>query len=171
MILGIDACSAEMGCRPEVFAQAFRYLRELPITPSVIDPDRTNRTLRFSYHVGEDILDIVDGLRAIDEAMFFLDMRAGDRLGHALALGLDPKAWYARKSHRLFLPRQDLLDNLSWMIQTLRREGALPQSLSGELEREFMHQFNYVYRSNIPFGLARFPNRSLGLSQRMDAAW
>jgi hypothetical protein len=157
MILGIDACSAEMGCRPEAFAQAFRYLRELPITPSVLDPARTNRTLRVTYHVGEDILDIVDGLRAIDEAMIFFEMRAGDRLGHALALGLVPKDWYLRKSRRLFLPRQDLLDNLSWMIQTLKCEGALPQSLFSELEGEFMHQFNYVYRSNIPFGLRDFP--------------
>lgn len=155
-ILGIDACSAEMGCRPEVFAQAFRYLRELPIASSVLEPDRTNRTLRVTYHVGEDILDIVDGLRAIDEAMLFLDMRAGDRFGHALALGLNPKDWYARKSRRLFLPRQDLLDNLSWMIQTLKSEGALPQPLFSELEGEFMHQFNYVFRRNIPFVLRDF---------------
>lgn len=25
-VLGIDACSSEIGCRPEIFATAFRYL-------------------------------------------------------------------------------------------------------------------------------------------------
>jgi hypothetical protein len=101
-------------------------------------------------------LDIVDGLRAIDEAMLFFDMHAGDRFGHALALGLNPKDWYARKSRRLFLPRQDLLDNLSWMIQTLKSEGALPQPLFSELEGEFMRQFNYIFRRNAPFSLRDF---------------
>lgn len=147
-ILGIDACNTEMGCRPEVFAQTFRYLRELPVAVSNLEPERNSNTLRITYHIGEDILDIVDGLRAIDEAMLYFDMRSGDRLGHALSLGLNPKDWYARKSRRLFLPRQDLLDNLSWMIQMLKREGMLFQSLFSELESEFMHQLNYVYRRN-----------------------
>ncbi|MBR1742590.1 MAG: hypothetical protein IJ733_12145, partial [Lachnospiraceae bacterium] len=48
-VLGIDASSAEIWCRPEVFAQAFRYLKanqseKLPKLPQ----------LRCSYHVGED---------------------------------------------------------------------------------------------------------------------
>lgn len=42
----------------------------------------------MTYHTGEDFLDIVDGLRAIDEAMLFLQMEKGERLGHAMALGV-----------------------------------------------------------------------------------
>lgn len=42
----------------------------------------------MTYHTGEDFLDIVDGLRAIDEALLFLQMEKGERLGHAMALGV-----------------------------------------------------------------------------------
>lgn len=116
-VLGIDAANLEIGCRPEVFAIAFRYLRALP--PS-------NRKLGFhtkqlfpkvhvTYHAGEDFLDIADGLRAIDEAIHFLKMERGDRIGHALALGIDPKLHYTFKRNRVILPKQDLLDNLVWL--------------------------------------------------------
>ena len=53
--------------------------------------------MSVTYHVGEDFLDPVDGLRAIDEAVRFLEMGSGDRLGHATVLGLDLKKWYEKK--------------------------------------------------------------------------
>ena len=74
-IRGIDASSEEIVCRPEVFAQAFRFLRNLAVShvdymTGVVTqmPD-----LCITYHVGEDFLDIIDGLRAIDEAVVFLN--------------------------------------------------------------------------------------------------
>lgn len=33
---------------------------------------QANKKLRLTYHVGEDFLDIVDGLRAIDEVLLFV---------------------------------------------------------------------------------------------------
>lgn len=166
-ILGIDACNSEMGCRPEVFAQSFRYLREIRVTPTILKPADRKRSLRITYHVGEDFLDIADGLRAIDEAMLFFDMRAGDRLGHTLALGLDPQRWYGRKGRRIFLPRQDLLDNAVWMLHNLRGEGLLPQRLEHELEQAIQIQYNHVYRKNLPFQTQDF---SIG-SQDYYRAW
>ena len=38
-----------------------------------------------TYHVGEDFLDIADGMRAIDEAIEYLEMGACSRIGDALA--------------------------------------------------------------------------------------
>lgn len=99
--VGIDAANSEMFCRPEVFAHAYRYL----------DMDGIRRT----YHVGEDYFDLTDGLRAIDEAIFFLRMRHGDRLGHCIALGINPKMYYESHRYHIPIPQQILLDNLVWL--------------------------------------------------------
>ena len=89
-IKGIDAASPEIWCRPEVFAQAFRFLKNHWVESGRFPFAETEcSTLLATYHVGEDFLDILDGLRAIDEAILFLNLRCGDRLGHALALGVD----------------------------------------------------------------------------------
>ena len=120
-VRGIDAASFEIGCRPETFATAFRYLRNY--TPyrnensGFIPSFQVLPKLGITYHAGEDFLDIPDGLRAIDEAVKFLQMKRGDRLGHALALGIDPRIHYAKKDSFIALPKQDMLDNLVWMLK------------------------------------------------------
>lgn len=118
-ILGIDAASNEIGCRPEVFASGFRYLRGHVKTVDDGMCKKQIPQLRVTYHVGEDFLDILDGLRAIDEAINFLNMDCGDRLGHALALGLNVEEWYHSKNNHILIPQQDYLDNLVWMYNRL----------------------------------------------------
>lgn len=100
-VVAIDAANSEFFCRPEVFAQAYRYLR--------------NTGLRYTYHVGEDFYDLTDGLRALDEAIRFLHIRRGDRLGHCLALAMDAKQYYKERHYIVPVPRQNLLDNLVWL--------------------------------------------------------
>ena len=151
-IRGIDASSEEIVCRPEVFAQAFRFLRNRSV--SHIDymtgvvkqlPD-----LCITYHVGEDFLDIIDGLRAIDEAVSFLNMRCGDRLGHALALGIDVEEWYISKSGRILITQMDYLDNLVWLYSIIRKyriedcEDALHY-----IEKRYDEYFRIVYLNNM----------------------
>ena len=73
------------------------------------------KELGFTYHVGEDFLDVVDGLRAVDEALLFLHLGNGDRIGHGLVLGVDVEKYYKRRSHYVSLPKQILLDNIVWL--------------------------------------------------------
>ena len=117
-VRGIDACSNEIGCPPEVFAVAFRYLRVCPRDTSVSRPSSHEEefSLSLTYHVGEDFLDIISGLRAIDEAICFLNLRRGDRLGHALALGVNPAMHSSAKHESVLIPAQELLDNLVWLF-------------------------------------------------------
>lgn len=119
-IYGIDACSQEIGCRPEIFATEFRYLRECSKIqqeqPWYKDEWEQNKELGITYHVGEDFLDILDGLRAIDEAILFLQMKKGDRLGHAIALGIDAEKYYNFKRRSIYLTKQDCLDNYIWIL-------------------------------------------------------
>ena len=115
-IYGIDTCSNEIGCRPEVFATEYRFMQlyshNIPSEHMLYkhEPLYIGRT----YHVGEDFLDLTDGLRAVDEVLTFLEFSHGDRLGHALALGIEPKEYYDLKNNSVILPKQDLLDNLVW---------------------------------------------------------
>lgn len=110
-VKGIDACSLEIGCRPETFATEFRYIRR-----SI--REKTGRQaddIGITYHVGEDFLDITDGLRAIDETIRFLELDKGDRLGHAIVLGIEPLDYYQLKRN-IFWTKQDYLDNVIWLL-------------------------------------------------------
>lgn len=117
-VLGIDAANLEIGCRPETFAVEFRYLRGItPIQDHGAFLDRSTAPhIYATYHAGEDFLDIADGLRAIDEAIRFLNLRRGDRIAHALALGVEPEVHYEFKRRHFILPKQDLLDNVVWLL-------------------------------------------------------
>lgn len=147
-VLGVDACSMEIGCRPEVFAQAFRYLKNhCVIDDWKNDEERELPQLKITYHVGEDFLDIVDGMRAIDEAINFLNMNCGDRLGHVLALGIDVEDYYRNKNYIVCLPKQDYLDNLAWIYNriTKYRLGTELNNLRNYVERQFSRYFGQVY--------------------------
>lgn len=121
-VLGIDACSNELVMRPEVFGQAFRFLKfHLPSEnfQKPYNMEKDFNILRATYHVGEDFLDIVDGLRAIDESVTFLNLTHGDRIGHAIVLGIDVDDWYRKKGFKVNLAKQDILDNVAWLISKI----------------------------------------------------
>lgn len=145
-VLGIDASGQEIGCRPEVFARVFRVLKKHSL--KVFEGNEYELPqLKITYHVGEDFLDVVDGLRAIDEAVRFLKMDCGDRLGHALALGIDAKEWYKLKGHHITLPLHDYLDNVVWLHHALIKFQIGDMSaLKGWLEEQFSHYFTYIYK-------------------------
>lgn len=140
-VVGIDAANSEIYTRPEVFAQAFRFLRTHESFRGDFErPD----DLHVTYHVGEDFLDIADGLRAVDEALIFLGLRSGDRLGHALVLGTDVREYYRKRSNTICESKQVLLDNMAWLHhQCIRLVGYTP--LCGFLEKMFHRYFRDVY--------------------------
>lgn len=143
LLKGIDAANSEIYCRPEVFAQAFRYLKNHV-------PERFNRSnserlpaLGMTYHVGEDYLDIVDGLRGIDEVLHFMNFDNGDRLGHALALGVSVPKFYESHQLTIALPVQELFDNIVWLSFKASHLPSFP-AVSNELDVLFQK-----YRINI----------------------
>lgn len=140
-VLGIDAANSEVLARPEVFAQAFCYLRE---SHAMKNNGRCMKDLGMTYHVGEDFLDIVDGLRAVDEVLHFMDFRNGDRLGHGMVLGIDVKAYYAECHGFVLMPAQVLLDNVAWLYYKGKE---LPEfvAASKELEVLFATYYQKVY--------------------------
>lgn len=168
-VLGIDAASSEIGCRPEVFAHAFRYLRN---HVWVVNDGLTREylpQLRITYHAGEDFLDIVDGLRAIDETYNFLNMECGDRLGHALALGIDVEEWYHSKNNQILISQQDYLDNLVWMYHQLiqcRISGM--DELMSFIEKKFSYYFQKIYESNMQASEMNMILKKMNSSRKID---
>ena len=149
-IYGIDACSNELNCRPEVFAPVFRYLsNHRPLKTSIldsVDTEKSLQSLKMTYHVGEDFYDIIDGLRAIDEAVSFLRLKDGSRIGHGIALGVEARKWYEEKGKVIELPIQNLIDNLAWMHARIRRFGLNEfTSLSEVIITDFEFYYDRVY--------------------------
>ena len=150
-VRGIDAASKEIGCRPEVFGTVYRFLSEHQATyGGYMDERQSLPALGKTYHVGEDFLDVVDGLRAIDEVIHFLDFDCGDRLGHAIALGVNADEWYEQKGYEISISIQDYLDNLAWLYHALNHfsiSGA--DSLKVRIVKDFEYWFRVVYRNSI----------------------
>lgn len=142
-VVGLDAANSEIFCRPEVYAQAFRFLRghEIEIDDEV---DDYPCDLNVTYHVGEDFMDIADGLRAIEEALIFLNLRNGDRLGHALVLGTDVRQYYEKRYYAICASKQVILDNLAWLHHKCVRLTGYTQ-LCGWLEMMFLKYFTDIY--------------------------
>ncbi len=103
--VGIDFAGSELYMRPETPAHVIRYAIAHGIE-------------NVTYHVGEDFYDIIDGLRAIDEAVRFMGLDRHSRIGHGLAMGIDAKQYYESQGKEIVMPRQVLLDNLVWMMKT-----------------------------------------------------
>ncbi len=131
-IVGIDAANLELTTPPEVFAPSFRFLQEFPIEIRQSQSASQNfgalknfynlfknRRLGMTYHVGEDFRHILSGLRAIDEVLEFLKPHPGDRLGHAIALAIEPITWASQIGFQAVLPKLEWLDTLVWVHHLL----------------------------------------------------
>ncbi len=148
-IRGIDAASQEISCRPEVFAQVFRFLSD-HVRQGTEFFGKSLPQLRMTYHVGEDFFDILSGIRAIDEAIHFLNMPCGARMGHALALGVDVEDWYRSKNNRILLSQQEYLDNVVWLYHVLaafRIEDT--SAIKEHLKKEYDYYFQLIYGNSM----------------------
>ncbi len=108
---GVDVVSKERGWHPLCWRPLYETASKLG--------------LQLAMHVGEDMDDLLTGLRHIDEALDLFDAlprpqglahvsppRDKPRLGHALAVRLDVRAWYARRGALRAQPWEHTLDLL-----------------------------------------------------------
>lgn len=139
-IVGIDAAGAEIDCSPAVFGQIYRYARLRGIT-------------NFTYHVGEDFYDLCDGLKAIDDAIRFLHLGNGSRLGHAIALGISASKYYEHRGYQTIMSRQRLLDTLAWIYKTMALNGGkMSANFSEKLEKKMSDIYEKI-GYHIPFNI------------------
>lgn len=109
---GLDVAGDENRLGIEWFAPVLRWLRRGLLGRPLSD-SAASTSFHLSIHAGEDYAHPLSGLRHIDETVRFCEMREGDRLGHALALGIPPAYWAERHGDML-VPIDEHLDNLVW---------------------------------------------------------
>ncbi|MFT4924843.1 MAG: adenosine deaminase [Phenylobacterium sp.] len=130
LVRGFDVAGNENHFPIHVFAPALRYLREKPLTIKQLNGHvHLAQRRHLSIHAGEDYSHLITGLRHIDETVRYCRMRKGDRLGHALALGVMPDQW-AKRQHQAFVTPEENLWNTVWLLHYARDLSvAHPQAL------------------------------------------
>ncbi|MCC9660706.1 hypothetical protein LPA49_09005 [Pseudoalteromonas sp. MB41] len=106
-IRGVDAAANEMHTPPELFGPLFRVLAKSGIA-------------HFTYHVGEDFPHLISGIRSIDDALRFLPLRNGDRLGHCTAIGITPAIWKRSLPLSISMTKETRLLDLVFIWRELR---------------------------------------------------
>ena len=119
----LDAAGDENHFPPEIFASAARairknlFFRESSLKCDFINSNlRQIRRIRFAFHAGEDFTHIVTGMRRIYETIDFFEYERNDRLGHALAIGLNPLKW-VEKHTEVIIPFEEFFDNCVWLYE------------------------------------------------------
>ena len=113
---GIDLCTDEAGVPIWVMAPLMRWVRETGQAAAALLRDRGIEgvpPLRTTVHAGEDFVHLLTGLRRLHEAIRHLGLEEGDRIGHGLALGVDPTTWFERIG-RVVQTREERLFDLVW---------------------------------------------------------
>jgi hypothetical protein len=123
VLRGLDVCTDELGVPNWVLVPLFRHVRHAAdfacrqvrhaFGPSCASGMHGVPPLRTTVHTGEDFVHLLTGLRRVGEALGHFGLREGDRIGHGLALGVDPRDW-VRRAGRLPLAREERLFDLAW---------------------------------------------------------
>lgn len=141
-ITGIDAAANELHTPPEVYAPIYNFFRAYGFS-------------NFTYHVGEDFRHLLSGLRAVDEAVEFLSLSSGDRIGHGTALGIDPDIWKRGIGATVWMPQGEWLDNLVWLYHVCKLASPL-QSHVGVLGARIEELYYSIYGSTEPLVLSAY---------------
>ncbi|WP_052141000.1 antiviral RADAR system adenosine deaminase RdrB [Pseudoalteromonas piratica] len=128
-VRGYDVAGNENDLPIEMFAPALRVIRSSKHPSASLFGKRFQKPF-LTVHAGEDYSHLLSGLRSIDEAVIFCEFKQGDRLGHALALGVNPEQW-AKRQNTAYVSLGDHLDNLVWCYQKALKVSLKAPSLAG----------------------------------------
>ncbi|MBB1433932.1 hypothetical protein H5201_06405 [Pseudoalteromonas sp. SG43-6] len=140
-LYGFDAAANELDAGPEVFAPIFRRLR-------------TSGYHNFTYHAGEDYVHLLSGIRTVAEAIDFLDLKTGNRIGHGTAVGINPKIWRGRIGDSIVIKRGERLDDLVFAYKHLCEEsisGRVLHLIAAEIRRLSLDVYKKAYEPDLLF--------------------
>jgi hypothetical protein len=124
-VRGVDLCTDEAGVPVWVMAPLVRWVRDAG-QQAAIQLRRRGEfkipPLRTAFHAGEDFVHLLTGLRRLDDTVSYLKLAEGDRLGHALSLGVDPAGWCSRVS-RVVQTCEERLFDLIWEWSCYAKQG------------------------------------------------
>lgn len=170
LVTGIDVANLERRCPPYVFSPYLELLRGnldalkdrrdligisrwksvFARTPNLV-PTRLPK-LQLTYHAGEDFFHWSDGARHIHELASYC-METGDRIGHGVALAVDPIDETRMAARNTDLPAGKALDNLVWCFKIGSEEGFVGRQDRYTLRREIHQLATKIYGKDIPIHL------------------
>ncbi len=130
LVRGVDVCTDELGVPHWVVVPCIHKICQASQTASseyYLQYGHQIPVLRKTIHIGEEFIHLLSGFRRIDEALRYVGLSEGERLGHAIALGIPIEEW-SKRAGRIPVYREDRLLDLGWLWSFFRREGI---SLSG----------------------------------------
>lgn len=123
LLRGVDIAADELGVPTWVFVPLYQYVRQAADIASL--RPQAGPPLGATAHVGEDFRHLLEGLRRIYEQTRYLLGRGGGRLGHAVALGVNPRSW-AESAGTVAMPAEERLWDVvfEWRLYTGHRTPA-----------------------------------------------
>ncbi|HEX9985604.1 MAG TPA: hypothetical protein VGF69_20265 [Thermoanaerobaculia bacterium] len=119
---GIDICGVEERQPCWVVADTLRRLRSRSQRVAARNPHLRLQPLRLTLHAGEDFRWLTSGVRAVAEPFVWNLIQRGDRIGHGIAITLDPKKWWSLKSRDVVrVKRFDRLLDLAFLADYVER--------------------------------------------------
>lgn len=120
VIRGLDVATDELGIPTWVLVPLFRHLLDESARISVLEEGLA--PLKVTAHVGEDFRHLLEGMRRIYEQVHYILGGATGRLGHVIALGVEPLAW-AESVSSVLMPAEERLWDLvlEWRLYTRYR--------------------------------------------------
>ena len=113
---GVDICRVEEDQPLWVSADTLRRVRGHSRDVAGARPALRLEPLRLTVHVGEDFCSLTSGMRAVAEPFHWNLIERGDRIGHGLALTLDPEEWFNRHRGEVLIVKQfDRLLDLAFL--------------------------------------------------------
>ena len=113
---GVDICGIEEHQPLWVSADTLRRVRLHSRSVAGRLPALRLEPLRLTFHVGEDFGSLTSGMRAVAEPFYWNLIERGDRIGHGLALTLEPTDWFDRhRGEVLIVKRFDRLLDLAFL--------------------------------------------------------
>jgi hypothetical protein len=120
LLRGLDIANAELAIPTWATLPLFRHVRKVSADAAArlgqIQPGWGVDRVRVTCHLGEEFVRLPQGLRRIHEPIEFGLLETGSRIGHAIALGIDPVAW-AREYPTVPQTCQERLEDLLWELE------------------------------------------------------
>lgn len=143
-IVGIDAASDELSCEPWVYAPVYRRARNRETTRPIQESSGFLQNIGLTYHVGEDYHHVLSGLRHIDEVLTHFGYKAGDRIGHGLALQTDLAVWI-NDHETVAMPVMEHMENLLWAWSLCRESPEELGPFRYDMEQSIMEIAQELY--------------------------
>jgi hypothetical protein len=111
LVRGLDVASDELSVPTWVLVPLYRYVLWRSASAAATRSSEALPPLRLTAHVGEDFRHLMEGLRRVYECIQYVLKRSGGRLGHATALGVEPRLW-AESVGSVMMPAEERLWDL-----------------------------------------------------------